>query len=561
MIKYPFLVFLLGILASVLAIATDYKWLESPSGVEWSSPSSFCVQHIAGLGLPSNYTYAGPVARSSGTLFGCGASDSNRGGQIFEWGLIARSGSSCSEGLTYIAETGQCVDKKDSCDARTDGNPVVILEGKKVQNEIDYDSNGGVLTFMRRYNQAPKWSDSLNEWVENGDWYFDYAAPKFDRAVEYVSDKALGEVSAIRLFLRPNGEYLKFTGDQSTGFVSDPDQDVSLTVVTDAQLVEHWQLTLPDDSVETYSMADGALESIRYKDGNEIQLTYSSNTTTVTETTSGDTITLIYTNGQITKMVDPDQNEYIYGYNGDQLVTVTYPDEDSDPANNPVRTYHYENTNPTLLTGITDERNIRFATWDYDSEGRAILSKHESPTAVGGVDKVEFDYDHSRDFNYPHITVTNALGHESKYYYAEINGVRKLTRVERPLHANANNNLITCQAADQYTNHDANGYKDKVVDWQGNAVDYDYDAEGQEERREEGLSATATVTSITTTPNPETRVITTKWHPDFRLPTRVTEPGRVTDTSYDCDTGRVVSHTVYELANAPAYSAPSCSGS
>ncbi|PAU64745.1 hypothetical protein BZL41_08875, partial [Pseudomonas sp. PIC25] len=41
------------------------------------------------------------------------------------------------------------------------------------------------------------------------------------------------------------------------------------------------------------------------------------------------------------------------------------------------RLYHYGDSRyPRFLTGITDERGIRYATWTYDDQGRAISSEH-----------------------------------------------------------------------------------------------------------------------------------------------------------------------------------------
>ncbi len=114
--------------------------------------------------------------------------------------------------------------------------------------------------------------------------------------------------------------------------------------------------------------------------------------------------------------------------------------------------------------------------------------------------------------------------------------------------------------------YDSNGYLDVVVDWEGNAIDYDHDSAGREERREEGLSATInslpphTNLSISTSSvTGVTRVIETKWHPDFRLPTRTTEPDFVEDITYDCDTGRVTQRIKYAPGTEPnPYVEPTC---
>ena len=121
-------------------------------------------------------------------------------------------------------------------------------------------------------------------------------------------------------------------------------------------------------------------------------------------------------------------------------------------------------------------------------------------------------------------TVTNALGKQTTYHFDLIHGVYKVSRVEG--HASAH-----CAAANQAYTYDANGYPDQVTDWNGRVTDYDYNPRGLEERRVEALNT------------PEERTITTEWHADFRLPTRITEPGRETELTYDTQ-GRLLSHTI-----------------
>ncbi len=45
--------------------------------------------------------------------------------------------------------------------------------------------------------------------------------------------------------------------------------------------------------------------------------------------------------------------------------------------------------------------------------------------------------------------------------------------------------------------------------------------------------------------------VTTEWHPDFRLPTKITEPDRVTVIIYDPVNGRELSRTEYAVGSEP----------
>ncbi|PAU58928.1 hypothetical protein BZL42_12040, partial [Pseudomonas indica] len=100
-----------------------------------------------------------------------------------------------------------------------------------------------------------------------------------------------------------------------------------------------------------------------------------------------------------------------YGYSADgkQLQTVTK----NQNGQTLVRRYHYEDPrNPKLLTGITDERGIRYATWTYDDQDRAISSEH-----ANGAEKVTLSYNADGS-----TTVTNELGKQTVYRFQTIQG-------------------------------------------------------------------------------------------------------------------------------------------
>ncbi|EPJ47160.1 MAG: yd repeat-containing protein [Osedax symbiont Rs1] len=177
---------------------------------------------------------------------------------------------------------------------------------------------------------------------------------------------------------------------------------------------------------------------------------------------------------------------------------------------NAYREYHYENaTNGKLLTGITDERGNRYATWAYDAQGRAISSEHANTT-----EKASLDYTHQEDATDPRVTVTNALGKQTTYHFEALHGVRKVTKVEG--HQSAN-----CAAANQETTYDENGFVASQTDWKGNLTTYI--------NNDRGLETSRTVASGT----PEAQTITTVWHDSFNQPESITEPSRVTNFTYD----------------------------
>src|SRR6185312_10136560 len=108
-----------------------------------------------------------------------------------------------------------------------------------------------------------------------------------------------------------------------------------------------------------------------------------------------------------------------------ELASVLYPDNTpATDADNPKLVYEYLHSLefPYALTGIFDERGIKFVSWTYDSKGRATSSQHS-----GGDELTTFSYD---DVNNK-VTVTNALGRSTVYSFQRIFGIiQKLTAVD-----------------------------------------------------------------------------------------------------------------------------------
>ena len=215
---------------------------------------------------------------------------------------------------------------------------------------------------------------------------------------------------------------------------------------------------------------------------------------------------------------EPSQAEYKYKYNiNGMLRYISYPDETLNTAgsnpfgeDNPFKEYLYDDPNfPQALTSIIDTNGDRFATWAYDSKGRAISSEHS-----GGTEKVVIDYTHINDESDPRVMTANVLGKQTTYHYATPLDVRKVTLVEG--HPSAN-----CLAANKNYSYDANGFLASKTDWKGNATTYIRNAKGQDLSRTEAAGT------------PDERIIITEWHATFNLRTKVAEPDRETVYTYD----------------------------
>jgi hypothetical protein len=79
-------------------------------------------------------------------------------------------------------------------------------------------------------------------------------------------------------------------------------------------------------------------------------------------------------------------------------------------------TYLYENPDgPSFLTGVIDHAGVRFATWEYDVQGRVTSAQQ-----AGGANGVTVAY--TSDSTYVYRTVTNALGRQTIYRFASSQG-------------------------------------------------------------------------------------------------------------------------------------------
>ena len=78
-----------------------------------------------------------------------------------------------------------------------------------------------------------------------------------------------------------------------------------------------------------------------------------------------------YKNNRLKSIVSPEGKIIRYRYDSNSnLVSVEYPDKST-------RNYHYEDQRHiNALTGITDARNVRLASYNYDDSGKAVLSTH-----------------------------------------------------------------------------------------------------------------------------------------------------------------------------------------
>jgi YD repeat-containing protein len=487
----------------------------------WQDPSEYPGCELA-IWYPDGTSLRGATEQSY--TFNCPSNSTNTSGR-------------CVCNADYIASNKACIpiDPKNfgGCTVGTPQipRPISIGVGNKYLDELDY--SGGwpsSLSVSRVYNSRAVYAGSLGN-----NWRI--------RELSSVTSAYYGTAQA-------NGadnRALKFYW-YNNQWVSDADVTEKLTQLANSS---GWTLLKTDGSLETYN-SKGKLVSVTSRDKLVQTFTFSDGTTGLNggyvlgnngnatavylpsdllirvNDSFGRSIRFGYNQSmQISKVTDPGGGEYRYTYDANaNLVSVTYPDGS-------IRQYHYENTTyKNALTGITDERGVRYITYTYDAEGKAV-----GEVMAGGVES------YGLAFGANQTTVTDPLGTSRTYNFQTILGVAKNTGVSQPGGAG-------CGPAAEAITYDANGNVASRSDFNGKKTTYAYDlTRNLETSRTEGLSGSGAAL-------PETRTITTSWHPTWRLPVQVNEyagasasgnPLRRTSTAYD-DKGNIVSRSVTDVA-------------
>ncbi|GFE81307.1 hypothetical protein GCM10011487_33070 [Steroidobacter agaridevorans] len=311
---------------------------------------------------------------------------------------------------------------------------------------------------------------------------------------------------------RPNGSVLGYT-EAATG-VFDYGGEIADRVerVLDAN-GSHigWKYITEDDDIEQYDLT-GKLVSVTTRAGVVQTLSYGSSGMLASVTDSfGHALGFTWNADQrLVSITPPDGSQIAYTYDSSRNLTQSeYPDGST-------RTYHYEMTSSiqvNLLTGITDESVQRYATFGY--YGSAATSTEHA----GGVNRYSFTSTSSTR------TVTDPLGvaraHNSQVRY----GARRYT---------SSPSFCDGCAESKSVQYDLKGNVSAGTDFNNIETRYTYDLS----RTLETSRTEAYGTSLA-------RTITTQWHPTYRLPVQIDEPGKRTTFTRDA-TGNVLTRTVLD---------------
>jgi YD repeat-containing protein len=480
------------------------------------SPNTNCTTSDSGWGqtISSSQCWSGAPAYQNGLLI----RDfrildvSNCGEQIFarrDRQLVCPVGST----LYTIENLKVCVKDQEFDECPSVGNPILPMTGKKIQREADFS---GMLPLDRIYSsESPFISYNFTgNFPQAAGQFGDYWRTNFSYRLFALN----GNLSHYALTF-PNGAVEYFASDLSpttrlyrNGVLRSEGgdfiyrfRDLKLVFSAHGHLKRYKKLgqqeytlhysgidfaspipaTLPDGRQSNSTLSDGLLMEIRNSDG-EVVYKFSYDT-------AG---RIVFIERASEKLF------YEYDLNGN-LVKVSEPDGSN-------RQYIYGNaTFKNALTGIIDESGTRFAAWSYDGAGRAVSSAHSD-----GAEAVSLDFTHANNTADPRISVTNALGKQTTYYYGLYQGLRRVENIEG--HASDN-----CAAANKSYSYYPNGTLKSKTDWSGNVTTYARDSQGREISRTEAAGT------------PQARTILTEYHPTLNVPVKISEPGMVTEMIYD----------------------------
>lgn len=486
---------LLILLINQDATAAIY-WLPEALPVAFSTPEASCdyeyreiFPHLLDRYRP-DWSHYRPGALPQ--VFECGYLNLNGPTTPSTFGAAYYVDSNCSDGKMFdlsIAKCGYTVQKGRPDDSlscaptASQGNPINSATGNKFQEELDF-SIGSIdpIKFIRYYNSVDMmWRHSYSTRLEIN-----------EEGVRLIS--ADGRES---FFSAANG---LFRSSTDMGALS--------------KVGEEWVYQSPANERLMFSFS-GRLLSRQSKDGYTTTLAYDASSIKITNA-RGLSAELVEDGSHQPLSVISGETSASYTYSGRHVYGGTLIKADIFTGGKlSTRSYLYEDSRfPTLLTGIIDGRGVRFATWAYDANQRAVLSEH----ALGaGRTTLEYKSDLL-------TTVTNSLGLQTNYRFQMINGFKHIIAIEGEPTAD-------CAASNSSYEYDASGRVRTKTDARGMITTYTYN--------DRGLEVSHTEASGT----PLARTIITEWDAVRFIKLRVVEPERVTTFKYDQD-GRELSRSI-----------------
>lgn len=403
----------------------------------------------------------------------------------------------------------------------TVGNPVVLASGTKIQNEVELNGNQwNTLQISRLYRAARTPSPAATAGFI---WSF-----SFERQLA-VSLAAIGGPPLSVTLYHGDGVSTEF---QKRGNSYAPTDGGADLLTPDSADYSKWMLKEAAGVIVQFAKFGGQLlqASTTTVRGQTTRYSYDENgKLSLISDTAGRTLKVSWHDKYaIASIASPElQLLYTYEHFGttdeesktgvSRLIKVDAATPDGIAIS--TKQYHYgdEWKNWFALTGITDENNVRFASYSYDSDGRVSRTEH-----AGGADQYDIAYpsESSR-------TVTDPLGSKRTVLLQKVGGQSRIIQFSQPGGAGCG------PAAARYA-YNSNGTLQSQTDFNGAKTCFVYDQERRlETGRFEGLRATASCPVANTSPSAGQRKVATKWHPDWAIPVAVAGPLKLTHIIYN----------------------------
>ncbi|MEW8111467.1 MAG: hypothetical protein AB2802_20510 [Candidatus Thiodiazotropha endolucinida] len=401
----------------------------------------------------------------------------------------------------------------------TVGNPIGIMHGTKIQQEehIVADNHGQIplswhyVSKRQQIGINPDWplaseldflSVGRRGWKHNYDKRL-YNNFNYQFAIRPTLELSRPDKTDSVFFVKVSGNWIDAMDEVPHRIEEQPEEPV-----------ERWKYIDTSGNIEIYNPEGLLVKQIDTR-GRVINLSYVNGELSQVINWKGNSLTFNYgSTGRVEQVADSAGHIYHYVFDGNLLSSVTFPDNTpEDLTDNPVRQYLYENSEiPSALTGIIDENGERYATWSYDSTGRAISSSHGDD-----VDTTTLSIGSSS------TTVTNPLGKQTSYRYRTRNNLKQMYKATR--YATDN----TPYTYSRYY-YDTLGNLTYRYNWRGYKTTYSYDSDGRQTSRTEASGTSSA------------KLVSTTWDTQFNKPLVVTEPNRITEYIYDAE-GRLLSKT------------------
>lgn len=405
------------------------------------------------------------------------------------------------------------------------GNPVVLATGNKVEHELDFASGGEMgLYLARTYNHH--WSATGlfgRHWISNLDYSL---VPSGDGTILWVQ--------------RPDGRRIKFIQTARRRWEEDKAQAVAYVT---QELNGQYLLRNETNGTERYD-PDGYIVQLRNEQGVSWNFVYEDRYLKEVNHPSGRRMTFTWEGGRLVQVTDPAGAVYRYTYDVNafgtgsgkhRLASTTRPGEPAMTIQ-----YHYEDSRmPGALTGKSLD-GVRYSTFAYDANRRAISSEH-----AGGVDRYTFSYvveateqvepppaplpPGGRQVSDPGLPWCEYEPGVGEVCYAprsvpgtgigtmsvqtrpratriRVTETNPLGRVTVHLYEDGRKVSVTgqastnCPASYRELGYDSHGYMDIVSDFADKLTDFDYNARGQLQKKVEGAGT------------PHARTTTYRWN-------------------------------------------------